>query len=62
MNIAPTPTVPNLPLAPPTVDAMFINQYSNVLRLYFNQLQNTTTALQDAQASASTMAWLGSCN
>ena len=33
---------PRLPAAPPEYDAQFIEQYSNVLRLYFNQLDNLT--------------------
>lgn len=33
---------PRLPSAPAEYDAQFIEQYSNVLRLYFNQLDNLT--------------------
>jgi len=33
---------PRLPAAPPEYDAQFIEQYSNILRLYFNQLDNLT--------------------
>jgi len=36
---------PRLPAAPVQYDAQFIEQYSNVLRLYFNQLDNLTGAL-----------------
>jgi hypothetical protein len=36
---------PRLPAAPAQYDAQFIEQYSNVLRLYFNQLDNLTGAL-----------------
>lgn len=36
--IAPAP--PRLPTAPPQYDKQFIEQYSNILRLYFNQIQN----------------------
>jgi hypothetical protein len=36
---------PRLPAAPPEYDAQFIEQYSNILRLYFNQLDNLTGAL-----------------
>lgn len=31
---------PQLPLPPPEYDAQYINQLLNVLRLYFNQLDN----------------------
>lgn len=34
------PAVPNLPLGPKDYDRRFIDQNSNVLRLYFNQLRN----------------------
>lgn len=34
------PQQPRLPVAPPEYNAQFIEQYSNILRLYFNQLQN----------------------
>jgi len=33
---------PRLPAAPIEYDAQFIEQYSNILRLYFNQLDNLT--------------------
>jgi len=36
---------PRLPSAPTQYDAQFIEQYSNVLRLYFNQLDNLTGVL-----------------
>ena len=36
---------PRLPAAPNEYDAQFIEQYSNILRLYFNQLDNLTGAL-----------------
>jgi hypothetical protein len=36
---------PRLPAAPPQYDAQFIEQYSNILRLYFNQLDNLTGVL-----------------
>jgi hypothetical protein len=34
------PTAPNLPLAPADYNARYIEQLNNVLRLYFNQLDN----------------------
>ena len=41
-----TPIVqPRLPAAPTQYDPQFIEQYSNVLRLYFNQLDNLTNVL-----------------
>jgi hypothetical protein len=36
---------PRLPAAPNEYNAEFIEQYSNILRLYFNQLDNLTGAL-----------------
>jgi hypothetical protein len=36
---------PRLPAAPTQYDAQFIEQYSNILRLYFNQLDNLTGVL-----------------
>jgi hypothetical protein len=36
---------PRLPAAPAQYDAQFIEQYSNILRLYFNQLDNLTGVL-----------------
>jgi hypothetical protein len=40
------PTVaPRLPAAPTQYDARFIEQYSNILRLYFNQLDNLLAAI-----------------
>ena len=39
---------PRLPSAPKEYDAQFIEQYSNILRLYFNQLDNLTGVLLGA--------------
>ena len=36
---------PRLPAAPVQYDAQFMEQYTNILRLYFNQLDNLTGAL-----------------
>jgi hypothetical protein len=36
---------PRLPAAPAEYDAQFIEQYSNILRLYFNQIDNLTGVL-----------------
>ena len=46
MTIRLRPTVaPNLPLATPNYDSSFINKFANVLRLYFNTLDNYTQSL-----------------
>lgn len=39
------PAAPNLPLAPDVWDARYQDQFANVLRLYFNGLQNITQNL-----------------
>ena len=39
------PAVPNLPLAPMQYSSFYQDQFSNVLRLYFNQLENITRNL-----------------
>ena len=39
------PVPPSLPLGPEQYERRFIDQHSNVLRLYFNQLSNTTGSL-----------------
>jgi len=36
---------PNLPIAPGDYEARFHEQFTNVLRLYFNQIDNVTSAL-----------------
>jgi len=38
------PTPPNLPVAPESYTGQFYNQILNVLRLYFNQLNNYSQA------------------
>lgn len=43
-NIIPT-VAPRLPAAPMQYDARFIEQYSNILRLYFNGIDTTFTGL-----------------
>jgi hypothetical protein len=46
MSIRLRPTVaPNLPLATPDYDSSFINKFANVLRLYFNTIDNYTQSL-----------------
>ena len=39
------PAVPSLPLGPAQYDKQFIDQFANVLRLYFNQLNNVVGKL-----------------
>jgi hypothetical protein len=39
------PRAPNLPLATPEYGRAYQDQYSNALRLYFNQVDNTNAAL-----------------
>jgi len=39
------PTPPNLPVAPEIYSGQFENQILNVLRLYFNQLNNYSQAI-----------------
>jgi hypothetical protein len=39
------PAVPNLPLSPTQFESRYFEQFNNVLRLYFNQL-NTATGVQ----------------
>ena len=38
-------TAPNLPLAPREYEQFYIDQLNNILRLYFNQIDNFTTAI-----------------
>lgn len=45
LNRISTPAVPNLPLGPEKYEPRYQDQYSNVLRLYFNQLRNGLTEL-----------------
>lgn len=40
-----TPTPPNLPLSPATPDRQYMDQNNNVLRLYFNRLNNALSQL-----------------
>ena len=43
---------PNLPVAAPQYSAQYEDQYSNVLRLYFNQLDNFTRSLANSGGGA----------
>jgi len=47
LNRITTPAVPNLPLGTDQYERRYQDQYSNVLRLYFNQLQNSLGILFD---------------
>jgi hypothetical protein len=40
-----TPKAPNLPISPELYSTQFQEQFSNVLRLYFNQIDNFAQAL-----------------
>jgi hypothetical protein len=44
--VLPQVVAPNLPLAPNDYDRRFVDQLNNVLRLYFNQLDNILGQLQ----------------
>lgn len=44
-NTIQNPTPPNLPLAPRDYERQYQDQHSNVLRLYFNRLQNALSTL-----------------
>jgi hypothetical protein len=47
------PTVaPNLPIGPVEYSQQFMDQYSNVLRLYFNQIDNFATGLVSGDAES----------
>jgi hypothetical protein len=50
-NLRP-PQQPRLPGAPADYDPNYANQLSNVLRLYFNQLDNAFTALLDSSGGS----------
>jgi hypothetical protein len=50
-NLRP-PQQPRLPGAPADYDPNYANQLNNVLRLYFNQLENSFAALLDSSGGA----------
>lgn len=57
-----TSKAPNLPLPTPTHDPKYDTQVNNSLRLYFNQVDNSTAQLSDAASSTSVQQWLdGGC-
>jgi hypothetical protein len=45
INLVRASKAPNLPLAPATYDSRAEDMYSNILRLYFNTLDNITSAI-----------------
>jgi hypothetical protein len=49
---------PNLPVAPVSYEQRYQDQFSNVLRLYFSQVDNSTQQLTQAVNSLSVMNWL----
>jgi hypothetical protein len=59
MTIPTNPAVPNIPLGPDEYDRQFMDKYSNVLRLYFNQLNSANTAALSQISSNQTLIWLG---
>ena len=46
---------PRLPAATPEYDPVFINQLTNVLRLYFNQLDNAGPMTASTQVNGTTI-------
>lgn len=49
---------PNLPVATPEYQRQYQDQYSNVLRLYFNQLDSINFQTTQAVNSLNVMNWL----
>ena len=45
MSVIQHPAAPNLPLAPGVYDPAYFEQYNNILRLYFNRLNNNLLSL-----------------
>lgn len=52
INIIRNPAVPNLPLAPVGYERQYQDQLNNVLRLYFNQLNNLNAVLTGSTGGA----------
>jgi len=48
------PAVPNLPLAPDAYDRQYSDKLTNILRLFFNQLNAVLTVLTNAYISNTT--------
>jgi hypothetical protein len=51
-NVIKNPAAPNLPLAPVGYERAYQDQLNNVLRLYFNQLNNLTSILTGSTGGA----------
>jgi hypothetical protein len=49
---------PNLPVAPNQYERRYQDQFGNVLRLYFRQVDNSNEQLINAANSLSVMNWL----
>ena len=52
-------SAPNMPLAPPEYDRIAQDQYSNVIRLHFNQQDTSINQIIEAVNSAVALQWLG---
>ena len=52
------PAAPNLPLATPEYESRYQDQLNNVLRLYFNRLENAQQQVIGQVASNQAQAWL----
>jgi hypothetical protein len=59
MTIPANPAVPNLPLAPNDYDRQYVDKLTNVLRLYFNQLNAANATVLSQISSSQTLLWLG---
>ena len=58
MSIPRAPAPPSLPLGTLVYSRQYQDQYSNVLRLYFNQLQNVQQEITAQVATNQTNIWL----
>lgn len=58
MSIPRAPAPPSLPLGTLEYNRQYQDQYSNVLRLYFNQLQNVQQEITAQVATNQTNIWL----
>lgn len=54
-----TPAVPNLPLPKQEYSQLYLNQLTNVLRLYFNLLNNNVSTNTQDISSLTVMSWIG---
>lgn len=53
------PAVPQLNVPPVAYDQNYQNQLNNVLRLYFEQLNNAVYVTEQTTNSAAVLVWLG---